>query len=259
MPDEAENYVDFNVDYYVHGFGYDQVINDYKVIRYVYIHCELLSEYPYDDEEDVDDEEDDEERTLLHNWLISTDIDPFWEIYSLRSNSWRKLHVDMRYSLECVDGTQVYMDGVCHWYCEGYKTIDDKTVEPSLVSFYLNSEEFFVTPIPSYVDDCFYVKAWWINVAVLNGSIALISYHKETTIFHISILGEFCTKESWTKLLIVGPLSCVERPIGVGMKGEIFFIKKDGELVWLDLSTQMIAELGYKGEAVHSSEIIIYK
>jgi hypothetical protein len=29
------------------------------------------------------------------------DCDPSWEIYSLRS-----------------DGTQVYMDGVCHWLCE---------------------------------------------------------------------------------------------------------------------------------------------
>jgi hypothetical protein len=41
-------------------------------------------------------------------------------------------------------------------------------------------------------------------------------------------------------------LSYVECLIGVGMKGEIFFHRKDKELAWLDLSTQVIEELGYK-------------
>jgi hypothetical protein len=112
--------------------------------------------------------------------------------------------------------------------------------------------------IPSDVDDCFVDKPTRVKLVALNGSITLISYHKKTTTFHISILGEFGLEESWTKLLIVGPLSCVERPIGVGMKGEIVFVRKDKELVWLDLSTQMIAELGYKGGAL-PNWIIIYK
>jgi len=50
----------------------------------------------------------------------------------------------------------------------------------------------------------------------------------------------------------------VQRPIGMGTKGEIFFLRKDEELVWLDLSTQRIAELGYKGVG-HTSRIITYK
>ncbi|GAU43964.1 hypothetical protein TSUD_283910 [Trifolium subterraneum] len=242
MPHGANDYVDFNVDYYVHGFGYDHVINDYNVIRYVDIYRELLCEYPED------------ESSILLDWLVSTDIDPLWEIYSLRSNSWRKLHVDMPHSSQCYECTQVYMDGVCHWLCEYHETVG-----PCLVSFYLRNEVFFITPIPSCVDDCFYSETSWINLAVLNESTALISYHMETTTFHISILGEIGLEESWTKLLIVGPLSFVMRPIGVGVKGEIIFIRKDEELVWLDLSTQMTAELGYKGGVVHSSQIIIYK
>ncbi|CAJ2665391.1 unnamed protein product [Trifolium pratense] len=234
------------VECYAHGFGYDPVINDYKVIRFVNVHLESSVQ---DMEEEMITL--DLDRFRLRNY---TGFDPFWEIYSLRSNSWRKLHVDRPYSLESVDDTHVYMDGVCHWLCRYYET-----VEPCLVSFYLSNEAFFKTPIPSYEDDCFDIKGNWIKLAVLNGSIALISYHEETTIFHISILGEFCTKESWTKLLIVGPFTCIERPIGVGMKGEIFFIRKDGELVWLDLSTQMIAELGYIGNPVHTRPIIIHK
>ncbi|XP_045821554.1 F-box protein At1g11270-like isoform X1 [Trifolium pratense] len=229
IPDEA----DVSFLYHVQGFGYDRLINDYKVIRYVGIY---VDSYPGDED-----------------WLEDLDSDHLWEIYSLRSNSWRKLHVDMPYTLQCYGDTQIYMDGVCHWLCEHYN------FEPCLVSFYLSNEEFFVTPIPSDVDDCFDVKVSWINLAVLNESIALISYHTETTTFHISILSEFGMKESWTKLFIAGPLPCVERPIIVGTKGEIFFIRKDEELVWLDLSTQMIRELGYKREPYTMLWIIIYK
>jgi len=158
-------------------------------------------------------------------------------------------------SLARIDGTQVYMDGVCHWLAE---EVDDTLAGPCLVSFYLSSEVFFITYIPSYLDDCFDLHTLWINLAVLNGSIALISYHEETTNFHISILGEHGIKELWTKLFIVEVLSCIERPIGVGTKGEIFFIREDKELVCLDLSTQSIVELSYK-EVNSIDRILIYK
>jgi len=214
--------MDFDgIFYNLHGFGYDRVTKDYKVIRNV----RFAQEY----------------------------LEPLWEIYSLRSNMWRELHVDMPYSLDCINGTQVYMDGVCHWLCE-----EDSFEGSCLVSFYFSNEAFFTTPLPSELEHWFDDLAIWLNLAVLNGSIALVSYHEETTNFHISILGEFGVKESWTKLFIVGPLSCVERPIGVGTKGEIFFIRKDEELVWLDLSTQMIEEVGYKANNPNCS-IIVYK
>jgi hypothetical protein len=59
------------------------------------------------------------------------------------------------------------------------------------------------------------------------------------------------TLHSWTLL-------CVECPIGVGIKGEIFFNRKDKELAWFDLSTQMIEELGFKVD-FHECRIIVYK
>jgi molecular chaperone HtpG len=244
FPYEDEANVHVFVNWYLHGFGYDNVINDYKVIRYVDVYAEdSLGEYVEDLEE------------IISLGGIDTNIGHLWEIYSLRSNSWRKLHVDMPYSSVCRDGTQVYVDGVCHWLCESYSTVG---IESCLVSFYLNNETFFITPLPSDVDYCSDVNAPWVNLAALNGFVALISYHEETTSFHISILSEFGMKEKWTKLLIVGPLSCVEHPIGVGAKGEIVFIRKDEELVWLDLSTQMIVELGFKGVGC-SSRITMYK
>jgi len=192
----------FSIDYtaYLHGFGYDNLRNDYNVFYYVSIKGE-------------------------HASYGNMSLDPFWEIYSLRTNSWRILDVfDMPYSLAGIDGTQVCMDGVCHWLCEEDEDSQDRAC---LVSFYLSNEEFFITPIPSYLDDSFDVQALWIKLVVLNGSIALISYHEETINFHISVLSEYGIQESWTKLFIVGLLSFIERPIGVGTKGEIFVIRKD--------------------------------
>lgn len=122
--------------------------------------------------------------------------------------------------------TQVYLDGVCHWLC--------KEDGPCLVSFYLSNDVFFVTIIPSDLNDCFDVEALWINLAVLYESIALFSYHEETATFHVSVLGKLGMKESWTKLFTFGPFPCVERPMGVGAKGEIFFKRKDAELAWFE-------------------------
>jgi len=168
------------------------------------------------------------------------------DIYNLRSNSWRELDVDMPFSEDCTEGTQVYVDGVCHWLCEKH---EDNPIGPCLVCFYLSNEMSFTTPIP--------VKAKWINLAVLNESITLISYHEETTTFRVSILGQLGFKESWIKLFMVGPLPCVERLTGAGTKGEIFFLRKDKEVSWFDLSTQIIVELGYKAENL-SGRIINY-
>ncbi|WJX26031.1 hypothetical protein P8452_15010 [Trifolium repens] len=227
ITDVAKDFVSLDVLYFPHGFGYDDRIDDYKVIRYI---C-ILGKHPYKGVIPLD--------LLKDNPLHSS-----WEIYSLRNNSWRKLNVNMPYSLGYFEGTQVYLDGVCHWLCEA----------GSLVSFYLSNEEFFITPIPSNYDYFVFV-ARRINLVVLNEYIGLISYHEDMN-FHISVLGEFGIKESWTELFIITPLFCVERPIGVGTKGEIFILRKDKKLVCLDLSMQTVEELGYKEK---DCRIIIYK
>jgi len=246
-PSQVDSYVrdvakvSFNVVSYLHGFGYDCTTDDYKVIHYIFSpnqnnrHCKYLGNQYFD---------------------------PLWEIYSVKSKSWRKLDVDMPPSLKWKEGTHLYMDGVCHWLCKksyGFSQKHNSAFQPCLVSFYLSNETFLITPIHSDEDDRVEFKASWINLAVLTGSIALFSYIEETTTFHVSILGEIGMKESWTKLFIVGPLPCVERPMGVGKKGEIFFLRKDEELVWFDISTGMIEKLGFKLDIYPKCRIIIYK
>ncbi|XP_004506312.1 F-box protein CPR1-like [Cicer arietinum] len=211
-----------------HGFGYDHVRDDYKVIRQLDFFLDCYAYVPCDEPVGF---------TLM------------WEIYSLRSNSWRKHDVDTPF---CSSYDEVYMDGFCHW-----SGIDDyhslSKVGPCLVSFDLCNEVFLTTPFPSdMVDYCDILR-----LVLLNGSIAIIIYDESTT-FHIRILGELGVKESWANVFIVKPLPCVQHPIGVGEKGDIFLRKNDDELVWYDMSTRTIEELGVKGSQ-GCCTIVVYK
>jgi len=191
-----------------HAFGYDFVNNDYKVMR--------------------------------HGIVVNgTNYGPYiWEIYSVRNNSWRKLDVDMQN--KPMDEDQLYIDGLSHWLCNG-----ETNNETHLLSFDWSNEVFLTTPIPLDMDESFDCYSVRIDLVLLNGSIAFILNYKETGTFHISILGELGVRKSWTKIFILGPLPCLEYPIGAGKKGNMLFRKKDdyGRLVWFDLNTQMTEEL----------------
>jgi molecular chaperone HtpG len=206
-PDIFEPYR-WYVKAYYQLVGYDRVKDDYKVIQFTT--CT-----PHD----------------LHESAVS-----FSEIYSLRNNSWRKIGINMPRS--CIRNDKVYMDGVYHWW-------DNSETHTDLVSFDFSSKSSFTTPVPSYMDDNSdrSIKVCR-QLVILNGYIALILNYTDTSTFHISILGELGVKESWTKLFIIGPLPCLEYPVGAGKKGKILFRRKDHELVWFDLNTGMIDEIG---------------
>jgi F-box interacting protein len=222
----------------LHGFGYDYNGDDYKLIQYVKF-CPVL-QYMLD---------------ARLNVLLSMSLSkmicgkPFWEIYSLKSKSWKKLNLDMPTYNKSRGGVveKVYTKGICHWLSKR-ENIDDSY----LVSFDLDKEVLSLTSIPSLMD-----KLKDIHLMLLSESIALVSKDAETTTFHISILGEIGAKESWMKLFIVESLPYLGHPIGVGKNKDIFFAKEDEELVMCDLSTHIVKELGIKGASF--SQIITYK
>jgi len=200
-------------NYFLYGFGYDHVSDDYKVIQFVH----------------------------LQEGMCKTH-DPFCEIYSLRSHSWRKLDVDIPIAYRSPFGSEVYLDGVCHWL----RKINDKS---DVLSFNMSNEVFFTTPLDMH--GC---------LVVLNGSVAIISHYIGSTSFSISILGEIGVKESWTRLFDVGPLHSSCYPIATGKKGNIFFRKKGEKLklVRFDLTTGVIDDIDVKGKGI-VCDIKIYK
>jgi molecular chaperone HtpG len=211
----------------LHGFGLDQ--HDHKVIRHAAL-CTDLTNFkgpipPHDS---------------------------MWEVYSLRSNSWKKLDVDMPSGYLTSD-MRVHINGVCHWLDQ---------IKDCLVSFDLSNNTFFRTLLPSKVHVNFDFVLVDRRFMALNGSIAFISSYEtsnanKSTTFHISILGELGVEKSWTKLFVVGPLDCVDHPVGAGNKGEIFFQLKDGELAQFDLSTQTVKNYCIKD--VVGAPTLLYK
>ncbi|CAI8616368.1 unnamed protein product [Vicia faba] len=231
----------------IHGFGYDPVRDDYKIIRKV------------DFIQVTDDDDDHHVIPSDAQWEdMCENYEPFWEVYSLICNSWRK--VDLVLPTCCSEGSHynndlLYLDGMCHWLSISYGQYG----EQYLVSFEFTNEVCCTTLMPTLVFlDTDPDNVLHPAVVLLNGSIASILGY--TTTFHISILGKLGVSESWTKIFVIGPLSDdIMYPIGAGKNGDIFFARKEGrEPICFDLCTQMIEELdGVKG--AYYSKIIIYK
>ncbi|GAU35490.1 hypothetical protein TSUD_384450 [Trifolium subterraneum] len=146
----------------IHGIGYDRLRDDYKVIR----HLQFNNRSFY---RSFDRKLSMEERLSIYK-------EPLWEIYSLRSNSWKKLDVDdmsmVMFPKWKSHIARFYMDGMCHWWDNVEKDSSDETY---FVSFDVSNELFFTTPMPD-VDDTFDLKLVKRQLVMLNGSIALISY-----------------------------------------------------------------------------------
>jgi F-box interacting protein len=211
-----------------HGFGYDPVRDDIKLITHT-----IFIENSREDLKRRSKEELAEYKELVEN--LKPDL---WQIYSLRSNSWKKLDFDMpiRWSHNWSYG-RLYTEGVFHWWSD-----DDL-----LVSFDLSNEMFFTTAIP--IDPNLSTK----KLVMLNGSIASIICC--ITYFHISILGELGVNESWTKLFVVESLPWIDRVVGVGKNGDMFLRTCDGELVLFDLNTGTMEDMGFKGGYFYDTAI----
>lgn len=187
--------------------------------------------------------------------------DPLWEIYSLKTNSWKKLDFDMRncYYYDVLRAMGVYTDGLFHWWAKS----ETKNIGENLLSFDFSTEMLIKTPMPIDIDDDRYTLR---NLVNLDGSIALISNYLEEEAFDISILGKIGVRESWTKI-IVGSLPFVGYPIGVGKSNNVVILNEDGEdlffldyvSVWVDSSTPLFGKLHVNGDQLGSCQMGRYK
>ena len=80
-----------NFDRHYQGFGYDCVRDDYKVIIYL----------SFGDDTDMED-------------LNDSKYAPILEMYSLKSNFWKKLKHDINVPVCYDDMDKLYFEGMCH-------------------------------------------------------------------------------------------------------------------------------------------------
>ncbi|XP_058759795.1 putative F-box protein At5g15660 [Vicia villosa] len=210
------------------AFGYDCVTDDYKVLRNVF----LPEDSPYEFSKGpwlFLPEKDSPFWELLMNdddmfWLEVESkyiyADPFWEIYSLKNNNWRKLNdIDM----PLVSGSRVNSNELCHFL--GF--------EDKMFSFDFSNEKFILTVLPS--DSNFEFHNNCKHLLIVNESV-VFAYDDCKNNYHIWILGKLGVKESWTKLLNIGHVNDLGYPIGA-WKNHIFF-SHGHKIVRYNLSTQ---------------------
>ncbi|XP_030965027.1 F-box/kelch-repeat protein At3g23880-like [Quercus lobata] len=172
-----------NVDFHSVGFGFDSTSNDFKVVRLLNVHFRSAT-------------------NLLH---ISQEA----EVYSVSSGSWRQLDPQVAHvpnGIHTQSRVTMYLDGNFFW-CATPLPLDNNEDE-KIVRFDFAREVFKSTSFP---DACVIgdYSSWKTTLTALNGSVAMLVYpfgkEVEMLCFDIWVLFEFGVRESWTKLIRIGP------------------------------------------------------
>jgi len=216
----------------VHGFGYDTVNQDFKVVQYV-------------------------NNENVHSEGSPDETDSFWQVYSVKTNKWKKSQINfdgvpLPFLQDYPNGLEVYLDSVCHWL--GRISTDDPLY---LVSFNLTNYSTLLTLTPVDAD----VTESSLKLVVLNGSIAMITHHVSSMSYRIYTLGQIGVKESWTTLFNVASLPSIQNIVGAGKKGVIFYKgnEKDGKLFCFDLTTGVTFEEICFEAKMDVQQIVLYK
>jgi F-box interacting protein len=212
------------------GFGFDARTNDYKIIK-------LLSLT-------------DPDPKLSYFEIDFIDQN---EVYSLSTNSWRKVDNPPCIIFDGFKGMKAYANGIASWWglC-GWE---------SILSFDMSNEAFLATPLPN--ERIIGSKSEnWREFFVLNEKVALavgvLNEDQPEIGFDVWLLNEYGVKESWAKLFTLGPFTGIRKPLGF-WKNEIalFLESSDGRLVVYDSSTKQMSGLQIDGEPL-SLQVIPY-
>lgn len=166
-------------------------------------------------------------------------------VYTLGTNSWREIEIDIPIKHWSDRRKGVYCKGVYYWWnAPGFY------IMCTILSFDMCKEKFKSIPIPS-VQLSFEDSK---DIVVWNDSIALF-FSRENSWFSTSfemwvMVDDFgavqgCT--SWTKLLTIGPLACIHSPLAFWTEDELLMESRDGLIVSYNLYTQKLRRLPIPG------------
>ncbi|GAV61055.1 FBA_1 domain-containing protein [Cephalotus follicularis] len=202
----------------VYGFGYNPIIDDYKLVRIVY-------SYYFD---------------RLYSRV---------EVFQLGDCFWREIN-----AINCriYESSCTMANGILHWIAHGGGVNDCELV----VSFDMGDEVFrqIILPDFDFVGNGICMR---LAVFKESLSLITYTYRGRDKWFDIWVKNENSAKEVWTKQLTIGPVFGVERPLGCGMWGEVFMEKSKGRLVWYDPTTQEIRDHSIHGVSC-SLEVHVY-
>ncbi|CAN4104722.1 unnamed protein product [Withania somnifera] len=153
----------------MHGFGYDYVNDDYKVV--------MISRYDHDNEYEPDI------------------LDMFMDIYSLKIGSWKRINSSPYDHAVAELASGVFVNGALHWLAS------NKPDYSSVIGgFVLSDEEFVEVPAPSSLDKDKFV---FNKLVVLKGCLCMVD-NLEGNRTDVWMMKEYGVEESWTKFCVDG-------------------------------------------------------
>ncbi|OMO91823.1 hypothetical protein CCACVL1_07011 [Corchorus capsularis] len=189
------------------GFGFDSVIDDHKVVRFV------TNYFDYNEEEG-----------LLADWIHQVDL------YSLKNDSWKEIPFP---------GVHPFASPLFNNYINGfYYWQATRNSEYLILSFDMINEKFSTLPLPNFGGS---LAQYYLQLLDLNGLLGAIVYPREGTEKSFDL---WVMNGSWSRQLSIESVPGVERPLGFWKNGELFLESSNRQVVLFDPSTQELKNLG---------------
>ncbi|KAL3614954.1 hypothetical protein CASFOL_040615 [Castilleja foliolosa] len=195
-----------------YGFGYDSRNDNYKAVRVVEFRHELS-----------------------HIWISSET-----EIYSFRSNCWRRIE-GFPYPLPFLKGYwRVHVNGALHTFVEDF-------VEARIMAFSVDTENHYQLPMPPAIR----IKDVDVSLDVIDGCLSAICCTRSNRV-SVWVMKDYGVKESWIKMLTISP-PVIERndfvrPVVYSRDGDRVLLNCDDKrLIWYDLKNKTVDNVDVEG------------
>jgi len=220
LPIPILNYDDDKCSLCVHGFGFDQITGDYKLLRISHL---VDPQNPF--------------------------YDPQVRLFSFKTNSW-KIIPAMPYDLQHFYDLGVFVENSIHWIMTKKKF---GGLHPCLiVAFNLTLEIFNEVPLPDEIGEEVNGESFDVHVAVLGECLCITVDYK--TKIDVWVMKEYGCRDSWCKLFTMAEL-CFDlplkllRPICYSSDGSKVLLERvhvllevqHRKLFWYDLKSEQIS------------------
>ncbi|XP_059289788.1 F-box protein CPR1-like [Lycium ferocissimum] len=213
------------------GFGFDSVVNDFKVFRIIQVYTEDRFGYPEKGEKKV-------------------------EVYELGIDIWRELdHVDQQLPKLFWLTSSIFYKGAYHWITSS------REFKPTILCFDMSTEIFRNMEPPNTRE---FSSGTIHSLLILTESLCLTCYpclgpmiDPANILMEIWIMKDYNVYESWIKKYTIRGLP-TESPLAIWKDCLLLFQSKSGYLMLYDLNSDEIKELNFHG-CLKSMRVIIYK
>ncbi|KAF3646758.1 hypothetical protein FXO37_20296 [Capsicum annuum] len=208
----------------VFGFAYVPQLDEYKVVRILYHEERNLTDPPT--------------------------LPPIVEIYSLKTNSWTKIEIELSYFITS-HMAKAFLDGSAYWLA---RKANESDYDDFIVSSNMADHVFEEIPLPvSSSDD----GALTGSLAVFCDSIYLFA-HNSLEWLHIWMMGEGCSGKIWCHQFKIDCSFDSCWPQCFMKNGEVIFESIGGDLYLYDPRNQQFQDLHFQGNP-DNIELFAYK